>query len=67
MIAAEEATASTDQVRPVPEELNRFSGMLIGKIVDRDIERGSFTVKVDYVARVWEHNKVRKPRTSVDP
>lgn len=49
----------------VPEELRRFSGMMIGKLVQRDIERGNFTVTVDYVARVWENNKARNPRAAV--
>lgn len=48
-----------------PEGLKQFSGMLIGKMVDRDIERGSFSVKVQYVARVWENNKARAPRSVV--
>ncbi len=55
----------TAQAHSIPEELQNFSGMLIGKLVDRDIERGSFTVKVDYVARVWENNKARRPRAAV--
>ena len=39
--------------------------MMIGKLVQRDIERGSFTVTVDYVARVWENNRARNPRAAV--
>lgn len=49
----------------VPEELRRFSGMMIGKLVDRDLERGSFTVTVDYVARVWENNRAPQPRAAI--
>ena len=49
----------------VPESLQKFSGMLIGKLVSRDIERGSFTVDVQYVARVWENNKAAEPRDAV--
>ena len=49
----------------LPDGLEQFSGMLIGKMVDRDVERGRFTVDVQYVARVWENNKARKPRSVV--
>ena len=58
-------TEQSPDVIAVPEELQNFSGMMIGKLVERDIERGSFTVTVDYVARVWENNKSRNPRAAV--
>lgn len=49
----------------VPRELQQFSGMLIGKMVSRDVERGEFTVTIDHVARVWENNKAEQPRSAV--
>lgn len=49
----------------LPEELRQFNGMLIGQLVERDVERGTFTVKVDYVARVWENSRARNPRSAV--
>lgn len=58
-----EAAAATPIA--VPQELQEFSGMLIGKMVSRDIERGEFTVTIDHVARVWENNKARQPRAAV--
>lgn len=61
---APQQAAETTAV-PVPEELRGFSGMLIGKMVSRDIERGSFTVTVNYVARIWENNKAENPRVAV--
>lgn len=54
-----------ESVAGLPEGLQRFSGMLIGKMVKRDIERGRFTVQVQYVARVWENNKASRPRDVV--
>ena len=62
---ASEKAEQVDSENGLPDGLERFSGMLIGKMVDRDIERGSFSVKVDYVARVWENNKAKKPRSIV--
>lgn len=74
-VTAQEASQARDQKqssgadrsdsKSLPEGLQNFSGMMIGKLVDRDIERGSFTVKVDYVARVWENNKAKRPRSAV--
>ncbi|QEG01593.1 Regulatory protein BlaR1 [Stieleria maiorica] len=55
----------TDSNNGLPDGLNQFSGMLIGEMVERDIERGNFTVKVQYVARVWENNKAPRPRSVV--
>jgi Zn-dependent protease with chaperone function len=49
----------------VPRELQQFNGMLIGRMVSRDVERGEFTVTVDHVARVWENNKAEQPRSAV--
>ena len=59
------SSATVVQESGLPEGLQNFSGMLIGRMVNRDIERGSFSVKVEYVARVWENNKARKPRSVV--
>ncbi len=56
---------SSSTVVAVPRELQQFSGMMIGKLVQRDIERGDFTVTVDYVARVWRNNKAANPRSAV--
>ncbi|MEL6107566.1 MAG: M56 family metallopeptidase [Planctomycetota bacterium] len=55
----------TDAGSGLPRGMQNFSGMLIGEMVDRDIEHGSFSVKVEYVARVWENNKARTPRAVV--
>lgn len=49
----------------VPKELQGFSGMLIGRLVRKDIERGELTLAVDHVPRVWRNNKARNPRISV--
>ena len=39
--------------------------MLIGRLVSRDVERGEFTVTIDYVPRIWENSKARDPRALV--
>lgn len=59
-------STATDQVSSrIPEELQQFRGMLIGRMQQRDIEKGTFTVEVDYVSRVWENNRASNPRVAV--
>ncbi len=62
---AKNATEIKQEELGFPAGLKQFSGMLIGKLIERDIEQGTFTVKVDYVARVWENNKADAPRSVV--
>jgi hypothetical protein len=63
-VGQSQSISSKDPVA-VPDSLKNFSGMMIGKMLDRDIEKGSFTVEVQYVARVWENNKAPEPRDAV--
>jgi beta-lactamase regulating signal transducer with metallopeptidase domain len=39
-----------------------FRGMLVGRLVEKDVERGTFTITVDAVPRVWENNKSANPK-----
>ncbi|MFM7164657.1 MAG: hypothetical protein ACKO3T_05380 [Planctomycetaceae bacterium] len=57
-----ESPAAADTI---PTELQQFRGMLIGRMQQRDIETGTFTVAVDYVSRVWENNRASNPRIVV--
>lgn len=63
--AIQESREAKEEATAIPADLRDFRGMLIGQLVDRDIERGTFTVKVDYVSRVWENNKANDPRVAV--
>ena len=62
---AESAKATESESWSIPDGLENFNGMLIGKLVSKDIEKGSFVVKVDYVSRVWRNNKAKRPRAAV--
>lgn len=42
-----------------------FRGMLVGRLVEKDVERGTFTVTVDAVPRVWEKNEFDNPKSLV--
>ncbi len=46
-------------------ELRGFRGMLVGRLVEKDIERGTFTISVDAVPRVWENNKSLNPKSII--
>ena len=58
----EEEAVSEDGLTP---ELRGFRGMLVGRLVEKDIERGTFTITVDAVPRVWENNKARNPKSMI--
>jgi hypothetical protein len=42
-----------------------FKGMLVGRLVEKDAERGTFTITVDAVPRVWENNRSANPKSLV--
>ena len=48
-----------------PEGMHGFNGMLVGKLVSKDVEKGTFVVSVDAVPRVWRNSKARAPKSIV--
>ncbi len=48
-----------------PAGLSGFRGILIGKLVSKDVEKGTFVVSVDAVKRVWKANKAPAPEKSI--
>lgn len=42
-----------------------FRGMLVGRLVKKDVERGTFTVTVDAVPRVWKNNQASAPKSLI--
>ena len=49
----------------ISKALRGFRGMLVGRVVEKDIERGTFTVTVDAVPRVWNNNRSPNPKALV--
>lgn len=47
----------------LPKGQNGFRGMLVGRLVDKDIERGTFAITVDAVPRVWNKNQASDPKS----
>jgi hypothetical protein len=39
--------------------------MLVGRLEEKDIERGTFTLTVDAVPRVWNNNQSRQPKALI--
>ncbi|MEW4486430.1 hypothetical protein AB1L42_00025 [Thalassoglobus sp. JC818] len=42
-----------------------FRGMLVGRLVKKDVERGTFTITVDAVPRVWNNNTAPAPKSLI--
>lgn len=51
--------------RELPDGIKNFNGMLVGRLVSKDPEKGTFQVQVDAVPRVWENNKAKDPKSIV--
>ncbi|MEQ9410350.1 MAG: M56 family metallopeptidase [Fuerstiella sp.] len=49
----------------IPEGVARFNGMLVGRLAAKDVERGTFVVRVDAVPRVWRNSKAKNPKSLV--
>jgi hypothetical protein len=54
---------SSDPTGGLKPEQRGFRGMLVGRLVSKDVERGSFTITVDAVPRVWNNNKAAQPKS----
>lgn len=47
------------------ESLRGFRGMLVGRLVKKDVERGTLTITVDAVPRVWRNNEAENPKSFI--
>ena len=57
--------AMKDEKMGVASSMQRFNGMLVGRLVSKDIEKGTFEVAVDRVSRVWRNSKADNPKSLV--
>ena len=48
-----------------PEGIVRFNGMLVGRLVKKDVETGTFLINVDAIPRVWRNSKAENPKSIV--
>ena len=58
-------SANAEDRAEFPPGLQGFSGMVIGRLVDKDVEKGEFTVEVQLVPRVWRNNKAENPKSAI--
>ena len=49
----------------LPDGMERFNGMLVGRLLSKDVERGTFVVNVDAIPRVWRNSKAKNPKSIV--
>jgi hypothetical protein len=49
----------------LPAGIRRFNGMVVGRLVSKDIEKGTFSVTVDAVPRVWRNSKAEDPKSII--
>lgn len=49
----------------LPDGIARFNGVLVGRVVSKDIEKGTFVLNVDAVPRVWRNSKAKNPKSLV--
>lgn len=45
-----------------PDRQRGFRGLLVGRLTAKDSERGTFSIVVDAVPRVWRNNQARNPK-----
>lgn len=68
-MTATDATMMKENASSNPSQssstIQGFRGMLVGRLVEKDIERGTFTITVDAVPRVWENNQATKPKSLI--
>jgi hypothetical protein len=48
-----------------PAGMRRFNGMIVGRLLTKDVEKGTFVVEVDAVPRVWRNSKAEDPKSIV--
>lgn len=73
VIAQEKTQKEEPQRAPVakktadalPEAALRFNGMIVGRLVKKDVEKGTFIINVDAVPRVWRNSKAESPKSLV--
>lgn len=49
----------------LPRVALRFNGMIVGRLVKKDVEKGTFIINVDAVPRVWRNSKAEQPKSLI--
>jgi hypothetical protein len=62
---ADDRVAMKDKEMESSSGAERFNGMLVGRVISKDVEKGQFQVAVDRVSRVWRNSKADNPKSLV--
>ncbi|QDT82588.1 M56 family metallopeptidase [Gimesia chilikensis] len=64
---SEQARPAVTSTQPdaIPEGAMNLNGMLVGQLLKKDVERGTFVVKVDAIPRVWKNSKAENPKSLI--
>jgi hypothetical protein len=66
LIATTPATADEPKSDgAVPAGMHGFRGMLRGKVVEKDAEKGTVKLEVDEIVKTWPKNKAKDPKSAV--
>jgi hypothetical protein len=64
--STEEAPTRSTVLKTLPDKLpdgiQGFNGVLVGRLGKKDVERGEFVLNVDAVPRVWRNSKAEAPK-----
>ncbi|QDU47933.1 Regulatory protein BlaR1 [Gimesia panareensis] len=63
----EQARPAVTQTKPdaIPEGAMNLNGMLVGRLVKKDVEQGTFLVTVDAIPRVWKNSRAKNPKSLI--
>ncbi len=73
-VAQEEKTSTEQTRRPaitkktadeLPKSALQFNGMLVGRLVKKDVEKGTLVLNIDAVPRVWRNSKAESPKSLI--
>lgn len=67
LAAGESRTAAGEarQVDKLPQGMLGFRGMFAGKLVSKDVNRGTFVLSVTKMLRTWKESKAKDPQSAV--
>ena len=63
--SADAPSGDSAKTKTFPPALQGFMGSLVGRLVEKDVERGTLALEVDAVPRVWKRNRARTPKSLV--
>jgi hypothetical protein len=63
--AGQTTPIATSTAVELPDGITNFNGVLVGRLVSKDVEKGRFILTVDAIPRVWRNSKSKNPKSIV--